>query len=199
MCCCAAAAQVWDLSEGRQPCNSTLPLPIMELNDLDSGVWAVSASVSGQLLVTGTEEGTVAAWDLRTRQQIWATQVSIANIATCTTADLHHHLHNSALQLAAAGLGITVIRSLRCQQLNQLLPTYWCNWLQSGAMCCPVRGCALFRLFSFACIQRASCQVNCALQHVGLGTTEQLVRKRDWCHRQCYVARMPHHWNARSS
>jgi len=70
--CCV---KVWDVAEGRAPWSSTLPLPVVELRDLESGVWALSASASGQLLVTGTEEGVVAAWDLRTRQQIWATQV----------------------------------------------------------------------------------------------------------------------------
>jgi len=71
--CCV---KVWDVGEGRAPWSSTLPLPLVELRDLESGVWALAASASGQLLVTGTEEGVVAAWDLRTRQQIWATQVS---------------------------------------------------------------------------------------------------------------------------
>jgi WD40 repeat protein len=71
------SVKVWDVAEGRQPWSSTLPLPLLELRDLESGVWALSASASGQLLVTGTEEGVVAAWDLRTRQQIWSTQVSM--------------------------------------------------------------------------------------------------------------------------
>lgn len=66
---------MWEVAEGRQPWSSTLPLPLLELRDLESGVWALAGSASGQLLVTGTEEGVVAAWDLRTRQQIWATQV----------------------------------------------------------------------------------------------------------------------------
>jgi hypothetical protein len=69
------SVKVWDVAEGRQPWSSTLPLPSIELRDLDSGVWALSASASGQLLVTGTEEGVVSAWDLRTRQQIWSTLV----------------------------------------------------------------------------------------------------------------------------
>jgi WD40 repeat protein len=72
--------QVWDVSEGRQPWCSTLPLPSSELA-LESGVWALSSSASGQLLVTGTDEGTVAAWDLRTQQQIWATQVRACLLA----------------------------------------------------------------------------------------------------------------------
>lgn len=67
--------QVWDMAEGRQPWSSTLPSPSAELVDVDSGVWAMSGSGSGQLLVTGTDEGLVTAWDLRTQQQIWATQV----------------------------------------------------------------------------------------------------------------------------
>ncbi|KAF8059207.1 lvsF [Scenedesmus sp. PABB004] len=71
--CCV---KVWDVAEGRAPWTSTLPLATQELRDVDSGVWALSASASGQLLVTGSDEGTVAAWDLRTRQHIWATQVS---------------------------------------------------------------------------------------------------------------------------
>jgi WD40 repeat protein len=74
--------QVWDVSEGRQPWSSTLPLPSSELA-LESGVWALSSSASGQLLVTGTDEGTVAAWDLRTQQQIWATQVRAALLEQC--------------------------------------------------------------------------------------------------------------------
>lgn len=74
--CTCLQPQVWDVDEGRQPWNSTLPLPSIELRDLDSSVWAMAGSTSGQLLVTGTDEGLVAAWDLRTQQQIWATQVS---------------------------------------------------------------------------------------------------------------------------
>jgi WD40 repeat protein len=68
--------QVWDVSEGRQPWASTLPLPVTQLEGLDSGVWAIAAAPSGQLLVAGTEEGTVHAWDLRTRGTVWSTRVS---------------------------------------------------------------------------------------------------------------------------
>lgn len=65
------------MGEGRTPWASTLPLPATSLADFESGLWALAASPSGQLLVTGSEEGCVAAWDLRTRQQIWASQVRI--------------------------------------------------------------------------------------------------------------------------
>jgi WD40 repeat protein len=70
--------QVWDVGEGRQPWSSSLaqPTAALELRDFDSGVWALSSSQSGQLVVSGSEEGQVAAWDLRTGQQIWATTVS---------------------------------------------------------------------------------------------------------------------------
>ena len=43
---------------------------------LDSGVWAVAAAPSGHLLVAGTEEGGVYAWDLRTNGTVWSTRVS---------------------------------------------------------------------------------------------------------------------------
>lgn len=78
------SVKVWDVAEGRQPWSSTLPMPLLELRDLESGVWALGSSASGQLLVTGTEEGVVAAWDLRTRQQIWSTQVGVVVVGQST-------------------------------------------------------------------------------------------------------------------
>eukprot|EP00775_Hariotina_reticulata_P008774 gene8774-8953_t len=83
------SVKVWDVAEGRQPWSSSLaqPLAALELRDFDSGVWALSSSGSGQLLVSGSEEGQVAAWDLRTGQQIWATQLKDLLMATYFSAD----------------------------------------------------------------------------------------------------------------
>jgi hypothetical protein len=69
------SVKLWELSEGRQPWSTTTPIAAAELRDLDAGVWALAGSACGRLLVSGSEEGVVAAWDLRTRRQIWAAQV----------------------------------------------------------------------------------------------------------------------------
>ncbi|KIY99365.1 hypothetical protein MNEG_8599 [Monoraphidium neglectum] len=69
------SVKVWDVAEGRQPWDSSLPLAAAELRDFESGVWAVAGSGSGQLVVAGTEEGAVSAWDLRSRRQAWSTKV----------------------------------------------------------------------------------------------------------------------------
>lgn len=67
--------QVWSLAEGRCPWSGTLQLPEVQLQEFDSGVWALTAmagSSSGGMagpctVVTGTEEGMLQAWDLRAR------------------------------------------------------------------------------------------------------------------------------------
>lgn len=47
-------------------------MPVLEVGDHEAGVWALAAEERGRLLVTGTEEGTVAAWDTRApRQPAW--------------------------------------------------------------------------------------------------------------------------------
>lgn len=80
--------QVWDLSEGRCPWGSGLAQPLIELRDIDSGVWAMAApscrrssAVDGgplsgpTCLVTGSEEGVVQTWDLRAGgRSLWAVQ-----------------------------------------------------------------------------------------------------------------------------
>ncbi len=68
--------KVWDVAEGRQPWDTSVPLASCELRDFESGIWAAAGSSSGQLVVTGTEEGVVAAWDLRSGRRAWSSKVS---------------------------------------------------------------------------------------------------------------------------
>ena len=42
-----------------------------ELGEHDAGVWAMAADAQGQLLITGTEDGCVAAIDARGRRTPW--------------------------------------------------------------------------------------------------------------------------------
>lgn len=46
-------------------------LPSLEIGDHEAGIWALSADAHGRTLVTGTEDGCVAAWDVRGRACIW--------------------------------------------------------------------------------------------------------------------------------
>ena len=47
-----------------------------ELGEHEAGVWALAADAHGQLLVTGTEDGYVAAIDARTRRTPWQVHCS---------------------------------------------------------------------------------------------------------------------------
>ena len=66
------------VAEGREPWGGAPVLPSLEIGDHEAGIWALSADGQGRTLVTGTEDGAVAAWDLRSRACIW--QVSSFNV-----------------------------------------------------------------------------------------------------------------------
>ena len=54
------------MAEGRQPWSpEQLAQPQAELADHESGISALAASPHGDAAVAGTEQGTVALWDLR--------------------------------------------------------------------------------------------------------------------------------------
>ncbi len=62
------------LAEGRQPWSSSSVTvrPQQELADAESGIWALAASQTpGGLILGGTEEGMVMAWDLRMSSPAW--------------------------------------------------------------------------------------------------------------------------------
>lgn len=62
------------LAEGRQPWSSSgvSVRPQQELADTESGIWALAAPQSpGWLILGGTEEGMVMAWDLRMSAVAW--------------------------------------------------------------------------------------------------------------------------------
>ena len=59
------------MAEGREPWGGAPVLPSLEIGDHEAGIWALSADAHGRTLVTGTEDGCVAAWDVRGRACIW--------------------------------------------------------------------------------------------------------------------------------
>ena len=59
------------VAEGREPWGGAPVLPSLEIGDHEAGIWALSVDGHGRTLVTGTEDGSVAAWDLRSRACIW--------------------------------------------------------------------------------------------------------------------------------
>ena len=59
------------MAEGREPWGGAPVLPSLEIGDHEAGIWALSVDRQGSTLVTGTEDGSVAAWDLRSRSCIW--------------------------------------------------------------------------------------------------------------------------------
>lgn len=62
------------LAEGRQPWSSSSAAvrPQQELADAESGIWALAApQTPGGLILGGTEEGLVMAWDLRMSSPAW--------------------------------------------------------------------------------------------------------------------------------
>ena len=65
-------------------------MPEAELGEHETGVWALAASNDGSTVVTGTDEGAVTAWDLRTRRATWqarrACGVSCMTISSGTAA-----------------------------------------------------------------------------------------------------------------
>ncbi|CAK0760340.1 hypothetical protein CVIRNUC_002763 [Coccomyxa viridis] len=70
------SVKLWSVAEGREPWGGTPVLPSLEIGDHEAGIWALSADGQGRTLVTGTEDGSVAAWDLRSRACIWQAAVS---------------------------------------------------------------------------------------------------------------------------
>ena len=69
------ASAACSVAEGREPWGGAPVLPSLEIGDHEAGIWALSADPQGGTLVTGTEDGCVAAWDVRGRACIW--QVSL--------------------------------------------------------------------------------------------------------------------------
>ena len=67
----AMAAGACSVAEGREPWGGAPVLPSLEIGDHEAGIWALSADPQGRTLVTGTEDGCVAAWDVRGRACIW--------------------------------------------------------------------------------------------------------------------------------
>ena len=59
------------MAEGREPWGGAPVLPSLEIGDHEAGIWALSADAHGRTIVTGTEDGCVAAWDVRGRTCIW--------------------------------------------------------------------------------------------------------------------------------
>ena len=61
------------LAEGQQPWSSTTSnSPELELTDADAGIWALAGPPApGGLILGGTEDGTVLAWDMRTKVPAW--------------------------------------------------------------------------------------------------------------------------------
>jgi WD40 repeat protein len=67
--------KIWDLTEGREPWQSTLPQPTVRMAS-PSGVWALASAAPSGLLLAGTEDGAVVALDSRSpRAPVWETLV----------------------------------------------------------------------------------------------------------------------------
>ena len=86
------------MAEGREPWGGTPVLPSLEIGDHEAGIWALSADGQGRTLVTGTEDGSVAAWDLRSRACIW--QVSSPH-----TNDEHSTRRTLSIELTLVMVG----------------------------------------------------------------------------------------------
>eukprot|EP00884_Botryococcus_braunii_P015364 jgi/Botrbrau1/2510/Bobra.0079s0002.1 len=68
-------AKLWRLEEGRQPWGSNLAHPERELPH-EAPLWALSASPDASMIVTGSEDGSLAAWDLRSPSPVFQLQVT---------------------------------------------------------------------------------------------------------------------------
>ncbi|DBA77988.1 hypothetical protein WJX77_012160 [Trebouxia sp. C0004] len=102
--------KLWQLAEGRQPWSSSSVTvrPQQELADAESGIWALAApETAGGLVLGGTEEGMVMAWDLRMSSPAWQVQASSEYIGgLCLTPDEQQ-------VLVAAGNGDLSLMDLR--------------------------------------------------------------------------------------
>lgn len=87
LCLWSCWGHVRSVAEGRAPWGGQPVLPAAELSDHDAGIWALSADERGRLIVSGTEEGVVTAWDMRSRQAAWQVCVSASHLR-------HHGAHH---------------------------------------------------------------------------------------------------------
>ncbi|CAD7696355.1 unnamed protein product [Ostreobium quekettii] len=89
------SVKVWRLDEARSPWDGppTRPLiPVAELSDHESAVWAMDGTADGNVLVTGTNEGVVTSWDVRTPDHvIWRSKLGMEYVGgVCITPDSNH-------------------------------------------------------------------------------------------------------------
>ncbi|KAL3135309.1 hypothetical protein ABBQ32_007505 [Trebouxia sp. C0010 RCD-2024] len=72
------SVKLWQLAEGRQPWSvKTSAQPQHELTDGESGIWAVAGPhTPGGLILGGTEDGMVLAWDVRSPALAWQARAS---------------------------------------------------------------------------------------------------------------------------
>lgn len=76
------------LAEGRQPWTLQTGIqPEQELTDAESGIWALAGPPTpGGLILGGTEDGTVLAWDARSPELTWQVTLHLftdTGTATC--------------------------------------------------------------------------------------------------------------------
>lgn len=65
------------LAEGRQPWSGNSSLPETECSESESGFWALATPANpGGVVLGGTEEGKVIAWDVRTPTPAWQVALS---------------------------------------------------------------------------------------------------------------------------
>ena len=80
------------VAEGREPWGGAPVLPELEIGDHEAGIWALSADPQGRTLVTGTEDGCVAAWDVRGRACIWQVSILHPRMLWCRAEDVWLHV-----------------------------------------------------------------------------------------------------------
>lgn len=76
------------LAEGRAPWGGQPVMPSAELGEHEAGVWALAADAAARLLVTGTEDGQVAALDARCRQAVWQVRCP-SSFFQCASSEAH--------------------------------------------------------------------------------------------------------------
>eukprot|EP00210_Caulerpa_lentillifera_P008159 g7792.t1 len=104
--------KIWPLSEGRAPwegLSKTPPVPELHFTEHEASICSATLSSETNLVISGTEEGVVSLFDIRSSSIIWKTRYSSSSVGgLCVLPDAEH-------LVVAYGDGLLKLVSMRKQ------------------------------------------------------------------------------------